>query len=114
MDINNDRNIINELEIALKYYIKGIIINSAGTNNWIEPIQRMTEHALLKYTIIDKKQKNFLELQKVVYKSNIINIILNNEKCNYKKDKKEIKILIPCKDEVNKMYILNGSPKIII
>lgn len=113
MNINNDKQIIKELEIALKYYIKGIVINSTSTK-WTEPIQRITEHALLEYTMTDKKQKNFLELCDVCYKDNIINIILNNENCKHKKEKKQIKIVIPFKNELEKMYILEGCPKIII
>lgn len=114
MNINNDKKIIKELEIALRYYIKGIVINCTSSNKWLETIQRMTEQSLLEYTMVDKKKKNFLELQNVKYKDNVISIIFDNEKCNYKEDKKQIRILIPCKSQSNKMYILEGYPKVIV
>lgn len=113
MKIDNQKNIISELEIALTYYIRGLTVKLTS-DEFIFEVQRITEHALLSYSIIDFRKDNFLEPSISVSKKNII-IDLNNEKSKHSQAKKHIKIKIPYIEkkvfenpEIPESYVLGG------
>lgn len=119
MDINCKKDILSELEIALSYYIKGLTVKE-NSKDFIFEIQRITENALMSYSIIDFRKDNFLEYNTSVTSKHII-IDLNNEHCNHSPSKSHIKIKIPYTEKITfynpdilESYVLGGSVKIKI
>lgn len=117
MEISNDNKKIKEVQQALDYYIDGITIDSKHIHrdsNFMFTIQRITERALVKYTVIDKKQENYLEIVEINIKKENININLSNLGCKYAKEIRSIEIEIPylIKDENSTKLILDKNVKI--
>ena len=113
MNISNDENRINELQIALNHYVKGLIVSKNNKCiDWEYEIKRMTEHSLVKYGVIDIRQHNFLELTNTEFNDNYIYLTLSNEWCKYAKAIKKIKIKIPYKPISNNTFEMISKIKI--
>lgn len=119
MDINYTKDVLSELEIALSYYIKGLTVKETS-KDFIFEVQRITENALLSYSIIDFRKDNFLEPDISVTNKHLI-IDLNNEHCKHSPSKKHIKIKIPYTDKkvfedttIATNYVLGGFVNINI
>lgn len=119
MNINYTENVLSELKIALSYYIKGLTVKETSNDFFFE-IQRITENALLSYSVIDFRKNNFLEPDISVTNKHII-IDLNNEHCKHSTSKKHIIIQIPYIEkrvsenpEIKTNYVLGGLVEITI
>lgn len=113
MKISNDGKIINELQIALTYYIRGLTISNLN-NEWTSDIQRIVEHALLTYTVIDIRKDNFMELIKIKFLKKDIKLYFSNANCIYAKEIEEIEVSIPYDNNKSNSYTLCGKVKIKI
>lgn len=119
MNINYSENVLSELKIALSYYIKGLTVKETSTDFFLE-VQRITENALLSYSVIDFRKNNFLEPDISITNKYII-IDLNNEHCKHSPSKKHIKIKVPYIDkrvsenpDIKTNYVLGGLVEITI
>lgn len=107
MIVKYDVKLIEELEIALTYYIKGLMVNGSE-ERFIFDIQRMTEHSLVEYTKLDLIENNFLKSHVSIVDSHI-----EIDFTHSKEIKQVIKIRIPCfKLENTKRQIYNLSGKV--
>jgi len=111
MIIKHDLKLIEELELALNYYIKGLTVK--GTEEWfVFDVQRMMEHALITYTETDLKEQNFLQASTLVLEDKI-----ELSFAHFTEVERTIKISIPCLEIENKSlksYSLYGQVEVKI
>lgn len=112
MNIINNKKVISELELALSYYIKGLIVRETS-QSFVDEIQRITEQALISYSQEDINDKNFLMPIIKIDNEKII-ISLNNEYLRNLVETKYVKVKIPYtskkNNDINSLnsYILGG------
>lgn len=109
MFINTDNELLKKIEITLTYYIKGLVVYENNTS-WLDTIQRIVENALLEYTKIDIRKKNFFEISIKDIDEKYIRLELTNKNNKYSKKTRYIYIDIPYTEVINKKnYKLDGK-----
>ena len=111
MVIKNEN--IENLSTALTYYIKGIVTKKSS-KKWIDDIQRILEHAIVKYSVIDIRKNNFINLQEVKYNKKNIIIRFDNSNCRYKNVEYKIEVIVPFKENIKDNYELFGEVKVLV